>query len=201
MAVLLALVVVKGADLIADGLINPKIQLEQNAYVVEGVSAVDTGPVEQKGPSLELVEPLMATANIENGVKVAKKCLQCHSFEKGGKAKTGPNLWNIVERAIGIVEGYAYSTAMKDYDGKWTYAKLNEYLHKPRKSIPGTKMSFAGLKKVQDRADLIAYLRTLSESPVALPVVAIPVAAEESGAKTDGDAPAAGDVAIVPNPA
>ncbi len=169
MAVLLALVIVKGADLIADHLVNPQIQLEKNAYVVEGVVQSGTVAPVIEGPILEMVEPLLASASVENGMKVAKKCLQCHSFEKGGKAKTGPNLWKIVKRNVGAVEGYAYSKAMKEYEGVWTYDKLNAYLHKPRTAMPGTKMSFAGLKKVQDRADLIAYLRTLSDNPVPLP--------------------------------
>ena len=170
MAFLLSLVVIKGADLIADGLVHPVINLEKNSYVVEGIDAQNsTATNEPTGPVLEPVEPLLAAANLENGQKVAKKCLQCHTFEKGGKAKTGPNLWDVVERAIAAVDGYAYSKAMKAHGGTWTYAKLNEYLYKPRHSVPGTKMSFAGLKKVQDRADIIAYIATMSDSPKPFP--------------------------------
>lgn len=169
MAILLALVIVKGADLIADHLVNPQIQLAQNSYIVEGVDQPVTSAGGDDKPELEAVEPLLASASLEEGIKVAKKCLQCHSFEKGGKAKTGPNLWKIVDRKIGAVDDFAYSAAMKDYQGNWTYAKLNEYLHKPRNSIPGTKMSFAGLKKVEERAAIIAYLRTLSDTPSPLP--------------------------------
>ena len=161
MAFLLALVVVKGADLIADGLVHP-VFLEKNVYVVEGVDS--SGGAEDSvdsGTAIEPIEPLLASANLENGQKVAKKCLQCHTFEQGGKAKTGPNLWGIIEKAVGTVEGYAYSKAMKTHGGKWTHATLNEYLYSPRKSVPGTKMSFAGLKKTQDRADLITYIESL----------------------------------------
>ena len=199
MAILLALVIVKGADLIADQLVNPQIQLAQNSYVIAGVAQDNTPATETKGPELEMVEPLLASASVENGMKVAKKCLQCHSFEQGGKAKTGPNLWKIVDRKIGVVDGYAYSKAMKEYDGDWTYTKLNEYLYKPRNSIPGTKMSFAGLKKVQDRADLIAYLRTLSESPAALPEP-VAVSAPETAVEAP-EATAQGDAADVPTEA
>lgn len=161
MAFLLALVVIKGADLVADGLVHP-VFLEKNVYVVEGVEASggDQEPADS-GSEIESVEPLLASANLENGQKVAKKCLQCHTFEKGGKAKTGPNLWGIIDKAVGTVEGYAYSKAMKEHGGKWTYATLNDYLYKPRQAVPGTKMSFAGLKKTQDRADLIAYISSL----------------------------------------
>ena len=162
MAILLTLVIVKGADLIADGLVHPIIQLEKNAYVVPGVASTsidDTDASSQE--TLEPIEPLLASANVENGKSVAKKCLQCHTLEQGGKAKTGPNLWNIVGRPSGSVEGYAYSSALKQYNQPWTPEHLNAYLHKPRDAVPGTKMSFAGLKKAQDRADLVAYLQTL----------------------------------------
>lgn len=172
MAFLLALVVIKGADLIADGLVHP-VQLEKNVYIVEGVAeaAAGTQKATDSGPEIEPIEPLLASANLDNGQKVAKKCLQCHTFEKGGKAKTGPNLWDIVERSVGTLEGYAYSKAMKAHKGTWTYAALNEYLYKPRKAMPGTKMSFAGLKKVQDRADLIAYIASMSDAPKPFPSV------------------------------
>tara|TARA_R110002095_G_scaffold91585_1_gene79969 strand:- start:2855 stop:3484 length:630 start_codon:yes stop_codon:yes gene_type:complete len=171
MAFLLALVVIKGADLIADGLVHP-VTLEKNVYIIEGVASAGADQdAADTGPEIEPIEPLLASANLENGQKVAKKCLQCHTFEKGGKAKTGPNLWDIVEQSVGAVEGYAYSKAMKAHGGKWTYAILNDYLYKPRKAIPGTKMSFAGLKKVQDRADLIAYIATLSDSPKPFPAI------------------------------
>lgn len=168
MAFLLALVVIKGADLVADGLVHPE-HLEKNVYIVAGVDASDQGATKIAAPTLELIEPLLASADIANGQKIAKKCLQCHTFEKGGKVKTGPNLWDVVERAIGGDEKYSYSKAMQAHGGSWTFAKLNEYLYKPRNSVPGTKMSFAGLKKVQDRADLIAYVASMSDAPKPFP--------------------------------
>lgn len=168
MASLLTLLVVKGADIIADTLVHPVIQLETNVYTVEGVEA-SSDTVAEKPKELEAIEPLLASADLASGQKVAKKCLQCHTFEKDGASKLGPNLWNIVARAVGAAEGYAYSKAMSTFGGKWDFESLNKYLYKPRQLVNGTKMSFAGLKKPQERADLIAYLRTLSDSPQPLP--------------------------------
>ena len=169
MAFLLTLLVIKGADLIAKGLVHPILKLKKNSYVVEGVSTpTDTTgvAVEEK---LEPVEPLLAQANVEGGKDIARQCLQCHSFEKGGAKKIGPNLWNIVGNKKASEPGYPYSKALQDKGGAWTYADLNHFLAKPREFVKGTKMTFAGLKKVQQRADLIAYLRILSDSPQPLP--------------------------------
>ncbi len=112
---------------------------------------------------------LLAQANVSSGKRVAKKCTACHTFKKGGKTKTGPNLYGIVGRKIGAVKGYKYSSAMAKHGGVWDYVALDQFLAKPKKFIRGTKMGFAGLKKPQDRADLIAYLRTFSPNPVPLP--------------------------------
>ena len=168
MAILLALVVVKGADLIADILVHPKM-LEKNIYIVEGLEVAKTSTDQSDAPELEPIEPLLAHANVENGMQIARRCLQCHSFEKGGPTKTGPNLYNIVGNKTAHVEGYAYSSGLANLNKQWTYEKLNAFLHKPRSVVPGTKMSFAGLGKAQERADIIAYMRTLSDAPQSLP--------------------------------
>ena len=124
-----------------------------------------------EGPAYEPIASLLANADIEAGAKVAKKCASCHTFDKGGKKKVGPNLYNIVGRAMGSVETFGYSAALKAFgDGKkWSYAALNGFLYKPKKYIGGTAMGFAGLKKTADRANIIAYLRTIADSPAALP--------------------------------
>ncbi|MFN7709603.1 MAG: c-type cytochrome [Holosporales bacterium] len=170
MAILIALVVSKSGNLIAERLVAPKM-LEKDIYIVEGVveGAAATTPVAATSDQVEDIEPLLAAANIENGKNVAKKCVQCHTFEKGEPNKVGPNLYNIVENKVAHLDNYAYSAAMKAKGGTWTYASLNKYLHSPSKYVPGTKMAFAGLKKTQERADLIAYLRTLSDAPHPLP--------------------------------
>lgn len=154
----------------------------ERAYkVMEGAPAAvaDAAPAK---PVIEPVSPLLANANVQKGQDLTKKCAACHSFDKGGPNKVGPNLWNIVGNKHAHIEGFAYSNAMKAVQGPWGYEELNHFLYKPRDYIPGTKMVFAGLDKVQDRADLIAYLRTLSDSPVPLPDpnAPAPAAAEPS---------------------
>ena len=108
---------------------------------------------------------------MDNGIKVAKKCTACHTFEEGGANKVGPALYDVVNRDMGVVDGFGYSSALKAFaEGKkWDYESLNGFFWKPKKYMKGTAMGFAGLKKVQDRADLVAYLRTLSASPAPLP--------------------------------
>ncbi|MGL5784681.1 MAG: c-type cytochrome [Alphaproteobacteria bacterium] len=165
-AVLVALILGKIADLLGKALINPNF-LEKNAYHVEGVSVANKLGAAEKEP--EPIEPLLAKADVEKGKLVAKKCLQCHTFEKGGPNRVGPNLWGIVGAKHGHIEAFSYSAALKAKAGVWDYQALNLFLHKPRAYVPGTKMAFAGLEKIQDRADLIAYLRTLSDQPAPLP--------------------------------
>lgn len=170
MALLLALLILKGADLIADALIHPQLYLQKNVFVVEGLEASEeTAGNSKEEEALRPIEPLLAKASVANGMKVARKCLQCHSFEKGGAAKNGPNLWNILGSKFAHAEGFPYSNALKSKQGTWTYDALNHFIYKPRQWLEGTKMSFVGLKNEQDRADLIAYLRTLSDSPLPLP--------------------------------
>lgn len=115
------------------------------------------------------IGPLLATATAEAGLKVAKPCLNCHTFTKGGANKVGPNIFGIVNRAVGKVAGYAYSKAMTTKGGDWSYDELAKYLANPKTYIPGNKMAFAGVKKPEDRANLIAYLRSLADAPAPLP--------------------------------
>ena len=113
---------------------------------------------------------LMAGGDIAKGKKIAKKCAACHSFDKGGKNKVGPNLWGIVGRKIASHEGFAYSDALKAKSSEeWSYESLDAFLTKPKAYIPGTKMGFGGLKKPKDRANVLLFLRSLSDSPKPLP--------------------------------
>lgn len=119
--------------------------------------------------SLKPITPLLASASIDRGKTIAKKCTQCHTFEKDGSNKTGPNLWNIIGAKIAHAATFAYSAAFKEKGGTWDYEKLNIFLHKPRAFIATTKMSFVGLKEAQDRADIIAYLNSINDTPAPLP--------------------------------
>ena len=112
---------------------------------------------------------LIADADVDAGQKLSKKCAACHSFNAGGANKVGPNLWNIVNRDMGKVENYKYSKALSAFGGKWDYSSLNQFLLKPKKYIKGTKMNYTGLKKDKDRANIILWLRSLTETPAELP--------------------------------
>lgn len=117
----------------------------------------------------EPIEKLLQTASVEKGAAAAKKCAACHTFEKNGPNRVGPNLFGIVERARASEAGFNYSAAMKAKGGKWTYDDLNKFISNPKGFVPGTAMGFAGIQKDSERADVIDYLHTLADSPVPLP--------------------------------
>lgn len=164
-SILLALVL----GYLADALVHPKM-LQQNAYVIdvsETASAAAAPSEEEAG--LEPVGPMLASADVAAGQKLFKKCAACHTVDDGGANKVGPNLYDIVGGDIGRDSGFGYSKAMSEMEGPWDYEVLNGFLASPKTYLPGTKMTFAGLKKPSDRANMIAYLRSLSASPQPLP--------------------------------
>ncbi len=127
------------------------------------------------------VEPLpvrLASASVEKGTGAAKKCAACHSFEKGGPNKVGPHLWGVVDRQRAHEGGFEYSAALKEKGGTWTYDELDHFLANPKTYVPGTKMAFAGIQAPQERADVIAYLRSLADTPAPLPAVEKAAAAD-----------------------
>lgn len=168
-AFLVAAIVAMLSGFVADHLVHPH-DLEKDAVEIEGGPIESGGPAAAAGP--EPILALIATANIERGQKLSKACAACHSFDQGGVNKVGPNLWNIVNAPRAHMGDFAYSSAMQEFGGSWSYDELNHFLWKPKKYITGTKMNFAGLKKPEDRAAIIAWLRTLSGSPASLPSAA-----------------------------
>ena len=120
----------------------------------------------------EPMEAVMASASVEKGQATAKQCQACHTFEKGGPNRVGPNLWGIVGRPRASEAGFNYSAAMKAKGGTWTFGELYAFLANPRGYIPGTAMTFAGLSRGQQRADVIDYLHTLADNPEPLPKAA-----------------------------
>ena len=133
---------------------------------------------------------VLPAADVAAGKTASVKCEQCHDLSKGGPNKIGPNLFGVVDRARASHEGFAYSSAMKGKPGNWTYDELFKFIKAPGVDIPGTKMSFAGLRSEKDRINLIAFLRSNADSPAAIPAAA-PKAAE----KPAEPAAAAGSVA------
>lgn len=117
--------------------------------------------------------PMVAAADVAKGESFARRCIACHSFEEGGPNQVGPYLWNVVNRPIASVPDYAYSDAMKEFSGGgakvWDYDTLSTFLADPRGVVPGTKMVFPGIKAEEDRANVVAYLRSLAAEPAPLP--------------------------------
>jgi cytochrome c len=136
----------------------------------EQVAALESEPTGSAAPPEgDGLGQLLAHADLEAGAKNARICAACHSFEEGGAAKIGPPLWDVVGRDIASLDDFTYSDALAGKDGAWSYQALDQYLSAPREWAPGTKMAFVGVKKPEDRANLILYLRSLSSDPAPLP--------------------------------
>ncbi len=123
----------------------------------------------ESGASSAQINSLLGTASADRGAQVAKQCQACHNFEEGQGPKVGPDLYGVVGRKIASVPGFNYSAALKSKNGTWDFSALNAWLSKPTAYAPGTAMTFAGLSNDKQRADVIAYLDTLSKNPVPLP--------------------------------
>jgi cytochrome c len=147
----------------------PKHKAEKAGWDLP-VTEVKHGKAEPEKPfDAAAVLALVPKANPDNGVDIFRKCSICHTSEKGGPARVGPNLWGIVGRKVAAAPGFRYSEAMKAHRGEWTWEELAKYLHKPAKAIPDNKMVFEGVKNNADLADLLAYLRKLGDNPAPLP--------------------------------
>jgi cytochrome c len=137
---------------------------------IEGAAASAQPTQEAAAPAaIQPIAPFLTKANLDQGKSAAKVCTTCHTLAKGEPARIGPNLWGIVGNKRAHQEGFAYSDAIKKLGGTWDFDELNKFLAKPQAYAPGTKMTFAGLPDEQKRADVIAYLNSLSDNPQPLP--------------------------------
>jgi cytochrome c len=136
----------------------------------------------------EPIEKLLAAATIEKGENAAKKCAACHTFAKGEPNRVGPNLYGVMGRDRGSVAGFNYSAGMKAKPGKWTVEDMNAFLQNPKGFVPGTSMSFAGVPRGTERADLITFLNAKSDSPIQLPKAAQVPSTQKSADATAGTA-------------
>ncbi|MDF2095263.1 c-type cytochrome [Aquibaculum arenosum] len=198
-AVLTAGVVAMSTGFIAKLLVHPA-SLEENAYPIEVSDAGGAAPAEAEEPGLEPVLPLLADADVEAGEGAFRACAACHTVDEGGAHRVGPNLWDIVGASHAHADGFNYSDAMASLsDEPWTYEALNAFIENPRETIPGTRMSYGGMRSVEDRANLIAYLRSLSNDPAPLPTeeeiqeVVGEEEAEPAEAEGEGQAEAEGE--------
>ena len=165
---LLVALVLVAISTIGNALVHPRDSDKGAAVVTAAAKPEPATPAKPAEPPVP-IGTLLAAADAAAGVKVFKKCKSCHTVDKGGKNKIGPNLWEVVNSEAGKRAGFSYSKAMAAKGGTWNYENLAAFLTKPKAYLPGTKMAFAGLKKVKDRAAVIAYLRSLSDSPAPLP--------------------------------
>jgi cytochrome c len=182
-------IVALGASIVANEMFHQE-RPEKMGYPIEGVSDKPTNGDEAEVP----IANLLAAADPAKGEQVFKKCTACHTIAKGGAAGTGPNLWGVVGAPIGKHSpGFAYSPALAGKGGNWDFDNLNHWVKEPRSFAPGTKMTFAGLGKPEDRANLLAYLNTQGDSPLALPTPqAVPASPEKAAAEASDQPAAAG---------
>ncbi|TVV70310.1 c-type cytochrome [Sphingomonas solaris] len=164
---------------------------EKMGYVVEGVEEEAGGDAAAPAQPIEFY---LASADPAKGADVFKKCAACHNADKGGANALGPNLWGVLGESIGKgANGFPFSDALSSKGGTWAWGNLNEWLTSPKKFAPGTKMTFAGLSKPEDRANVIAYLNQQSDSPLPMPAApAAGAAPAAAGTPAADGAPAEG---------
>ena len=164
-AIIVTVLLVLGINKVSDVIFHvEKPNVEGYKVEVKVVSTSQTNEQSQVD-----ISALLALGSVENGKKVFKKCAACHSINEGGGNKIGPKLWNVMLRPVGSIADYKYSKALSTYGKEWTWEEMNGFLIKPAKWIKGNKMGFAGLKKEEDRASILLYLKQNSDNPKTLP--------------------------------
>jgi cytochrome c len=158
-----------GLNITAEAIFAPPHPAKPGFEIDVKPQASAAGPAAKAAPE-EPIEKLLASANVDRGQTVAKQCQTCHTFPKGGPNGIGPNLYGIVGRPRASQPEFNYSDAMKAKGGEWTIDDLNKFLTSPKEFVPGTKMTFPGLPRGNQRADVIDYLNTLADNPKPLPV-------------------------------
>ena len=169
-SIVLAIILVLGINKITDAIFYIE-KPEKSAYQVAEVTTVaSTTSDEESSTNSESgnIMDLFASTNAAEGAKIFKKCAACHSITEGGANKIGPALWGVLGRPAASVPGYKYSKAMAAHGKNWSFEEMNGFLTKPKDWIKGTKMSFAGLKKAEDRAAVILYMNENTNSPLPL---------------------------------
>ncbi|ACL55554.1 c-type cytochrome [Methylobacterium nodulans] len=167
-AVLGTLLFAMGTGFLAELIYKPK-PAGDHGYPLPAAQEEPAGGGAAEAAKEEPLPVRLASADAAKGQSAAKKCAACHSFDKGGPNKVGPNLWGIVGRPKGSHEGFNYSAAMKAKGGDWSYDDLDHFIHAPKGFVSGTIMAFAGVPSGAERADILAYLKTLSDKPVDFP--------------------------------
>ena len=169
-SIVFAIILVIGINKVADVIFYVE-KPEKSAYQVASVTtATSTTSTETTSVSSESenIMALFASTSTADGAKVFKKCLACHSIERGGPNKIGPNIFGVLNRKAGSVSGYKYSKAMLAYGKVWSFEEMDGFLTKPKDWIKGTKMSFMGLKSAKDRAAVILYMNENTDNPLPL---------------------------------
>ena len=182
--VLFAGIVALGASIVAGETFHEE-RPEEMGYPIEGVVQEGEAGAEAEKP----IEFYLAAADPAKGEQVFKKCAACHNADKGGANALGPNLWGVLGEPVGKGHGFAFSDALAGHGGSWDWNTLSQWLANPKKFAPGTKMTFAGLSKPEDRANVIAFLNAHSDAPKQMPAApaeAAPAAGDKAAAEAAG---------------